>query len=236
MEHPVRPICRIRRPGQVAYAAGLRLQEELVAQRQHEVGGDTLFLLQHPKVLTLGRNTHTGNILLDEATLRARGYEVFEAGRGGDVTFHGPGQLVGYPILKLAPAEQDAHAYLRRLEQVLIDTLADFDIKSRRHAPHTGVWVDQDGARLKIAAIGVRLSRWVTSHGFALNVDCDLGDFDVIVPCGISDYGVTSMAEFLGGGVDIESVTDRVCVHFGRLFDREMNHSAAGLSLTAGSQ
>ena len=143
MDHLPRPICRIRRPGRVAYAAGLRLQEELVAQRQNEVGEDTLVLLEHPKVLTLGRNTRAGNILLDEATLRERGYETFEVGRGGDVTFHGPGQLVGYPVLKLNAGEQDAHAYLRRLEQVLIDALADFGIESTRHAPHTGVWVDR---------------------------------------------------------------------------------------------
>lgn len=217
-----RPVCRIRRPGRVAYAAGLRLQEELVAQRQQDVGEDTLVLLEHPRVLTLGRNAHAENILLDEATLHERGYETFEVGRGGDVTYHGPGQLVGYPVLKLVEAEQDAHAYLRSLEQVLIDTLADFDIESRRHAPHTGVWVDHDGGALKIAAIGVRLSRWVTSHGFALNVDCELSDFDVIVPCGISEYGVTSMAEVLGRDVDSDAVADRVGIHFGRVLDRDM--------------
>ena len=222
MTHASRPTCRIRRPGRVAYSAGLRLQEELVAQRQRDEGEDTLVLLEHPRVLTLGRNAEPGNILLDEATLRERGYETFEVGRGGDVTYHGPGQLVAYPVLRLAPAEQDAHAYLRRLEQVLIDTLTDFDINSRRHAPHTGVWVDHDDRALKIAAIGVRLSRWVTSHGFALNVDCALSDFDVIVPCGIADYGVTSMAEVLGHGIDSDAVADRIGIHFGRVFDRKM--------------
>ena len=227
MVHPSRPTCRIRRPGRVAYAEGLRLQEELVVCHQRGDGEDTLLLLEHPRVLTLGRNAQAGNILVDEATLLERGYETFEVGRGGDVTRHGPGQLVGYPVLKLALTEQDAHAYLRRLEQVLIDTLADFDIESRRHAPHTGVWVDRDGDPLKIAAIGVRLSRWVTSHGFALNVDCDLGDFDVIVPCGISDHGVTSMAEVLGRSVGPDVVADRIGVHFGRVFERDMEPEPA---------
>jgi len=235
MVHPSRPTCRIRRPGRVAYAEGLRLQEELVVCRQRGDGEDTLLLLEHPRVLTLGRNAQAGNILVDEATLLERGYETFEVGRGGDVTCHGPGQLVGYPVLKLALTEQDAHAYLRRLEQVLIDTLADFDIESRRHAPHTGVWVDHDGGLLKIAAIGVRLSRWVTSHGFALNVNCDLGDFDVIVPCGISDHGVTSMAEVLGRGVGPDVVADRIGVHFGRVFDRHMEPEPAK-ALSEGAQ
>ena len=235
MVHPSRPTCRIRRPGRVAYAEGLRLQEELVVCRQRGDGEDTLLLLEHPRVLTLGRNAQAGNILVDEATLLERGYETFEVGRGGDVTYHGPGQLVGYPVLKLALTEQDAHAYLRRLEQVLIDTLADFDIGSKRHAPHTGVWVDHDGSPLKIAAIGVRLSRWVTSHGFALNVDCDLGDFDVIVPCGISDHGVTSMAEVLAGGVDADAVADRIGFHFGRVFGRDMKPEPAA-TLADGGQ
>jgi lipoyl(octanoyl) transferase len=235
MTHPSRPTCRIRRPGRVAYAAGLHLQEELVARRQRDEGEDTLVLLEHPRVITLGRNANAGNILLDEAALRERGYETFEVGRGGDVTYHGPGQLVGYPVLKLAPTEQDAHAYLRRLEQVLIDTLTDFDIQSRRHAPHTGVWVDHDGRALKLAAIGVRLSRWVTSHGFALNVNCDLADFDVIVPCGISEYGVTSMTEVLGRGVDPDAVAVRVGVHFGRVFDRDMIPEPV-ITLAAGGQ
>jgi lipoate-protein ligase B len=198
-----------------------------VARRQRDDGEDTLLLLEHPRVLTLGRNAQAGNILVDEATLLKRGYEVFEVGRGGDVTCHGPGQLVGYPVLGLAPAEQDAHAYLRHLEQVLIDTLADFEIESRRQAPHTGVWVDREGSSLKIAAIGVRLSRWVTSHGFALNVDCDLSDFDVIVPCGISEHGVTSMAQVLGHDVDPDAVADRIGVHFGRVFDRDMESEPA---------
>lgn len=217
-----RPDCHVQRPGRVAYADGLRLQDGLVAQRQRGEGTDTLVLLEHPRVLTLGRNAHPENILVDEAGLRARGFETFEVGRGGDVTCHLPGQLVGYPVLALAEAERDAHEYLRRLEQVLIDSLADFGIEADRHVPHTGVWVERPEGPRKIAAIGVRLSRWVSSYGFALNVDCDLSDFDVIVPCGIREYGVASMAEVLGAPVDADRVADAVVAHFGRIFDRVM--------------
>ncbi|RKZ09863.1 octanoyltransferase [bacterium] len=222
MSDAVRPACEVRRPGRVAYGDALRLQEELVAQRQRGEIDDTLLLLEHPRVLTLGRNTKTENLLLDEESLQARGYQVFSAGRGGDVTYHGPGQLVAYPVLLLEGTERDAHDYLRRLEQVLIDTLAEFDVQARQHPPHTGVWVDHEGVPKKIAAIGVRLSRWVTSHGFALNVDCDLSDFEVIVPCGISEYGVTSIAELLGQAPALPELGDRVQEHFGRVFGRRM--------------
>lgn len=223
MAEPARPILDVRLPGRVAYADGLRLQERLVAERQRGVGRDTLVLLEHPRVLTLGRNTHAENLLLDEDALRERGFETFEVGRGGDVTYHGPGQLVGYPVLALASDERDAHEYLRRLEQVLIDALAEFGIEARRHAPHTGAWVDVGGESRKIAAIGVRLSRWVTSHGFALNVDCALEDFDVIVPCGIREHGVTSMSEVLDRSISVSEVQPAITVHFARVFDRELS-------------
>lgn len=226
--------CLVRRPGRVAYAEGLRLQEDLVAQRQRGAGEDTLVLLEHPRVLTLGRNAHAENVLLDDAALEARGFEVFEVGRGGDVTCHLPGQLVGYPVLALGEDERDAHAYLRRLEQVLIDTLAEFGIAATRHAPHTGVWVEGAGGPRKIAAIGVRFSKWVSSHGFALNVDCELSDFDVIVPCGIREYGVTSMAEVLGGPVDAAAVADRVVGHFGQVFGRSMQDAPAAAGAPGG--
>lgn len=216
----------VRRPGRVAYADGLRLQDELVVARQQGEGRDTLVLLEHPRVLTLGRNSHVENVLLDQAQLRARGFEVFEVGRGGDVTYHGPGQLVGYPILRLDGDERDAHGHLRRIEQVLIDTLADFGVDAFRHPPHTGVWVHDGGAERKIAAIGVRLSKWVSSHGFALNVDVDLDDFDVIVPCGIRDLGVTSMQRVLGRDVGLDSVADRVVEHFPRVFGRVLGDGA----------
>ena len=216
-----RPAFDVRRPGRVAYADALRLQDELVAMRQQDEGHDTLVLLEHPKVLTLGRNAHAENVLLSEEQLRARGFEVFEVGRGGDVTYHGPGQLVGYPILRLAEGERDAHAYLRKVEQLLIEVLGDFGLPAFRHPPHTGVWVEHEGAKRKIAAIGVRFSKWVSSHGFALNVDCDLSDFGVIVPCGISEYGVTSMRQVLGREVGLDEVADRVVARFGDVFGRD---------------
>jgi len=220
MSDPARRTLVVRRPGRVAYADGLRLQDDMVAQRQRGAGDDTLVLLEHPKVLTLGRNSSADNILLDEAALRDRGFETFDVGRGGDVTYHGPGQLVGYPILALGEDEKDAHEYLRRIEEVLIAVLSDLGVDGFRHPPHTGVWVDRPDGPRKIAAIGVRLSRWVTSHGFALNVACDLSDFDVIVPCGIRDFGVTSMAEVLGRPVSLDEVAARLPEHFGRIFGR----------------
>lgn len=173
-------------------------------------------------MLTLGRNSHPENILLDAASLAARGFEVHEAGRGGDVTYHGPGQLVGYPVLALADDEKDAHAYLRRLEEVLIAALARLGVSADRHPPHTGVWVEHEGAPKKVAAIGVRLSRWVTSHGFALNVDCDLEDFEVIVPCGIRDHEVTSIAHVADRTPSMAEVGMLVQEEFGRVFGRQM--------------
>ena len=214
--------CTVRRLGRVAYADALRLQEASVAARQSGAATDTLFLLEHDKVLTLGRNSHAENILLDHAALRARGFETFEVGRGGDVTYHGPGQLVGYPILALEGEERDAHRYLRALEELLLRTLADFGIAAFRHPPHTGVWVEHEGAPRKIAALGVRFARWVSSHGFALNVHCDLRDFDVIVPCGIRDHGVTSMEQVLGREVTLDEVQARVIAHAGAVLDREL--------------
>ena len=210
----------VRRPGRVAYADALRWQQEAVLRRQEGKGEDVLFLLEHPRVITLGRNSHRAHLLLSEEVLRARGYEIHEVGRGGDVTYHGPGQLVGYPILALRSEERDAHAYLRKLEQVLIDTLSDLAVAARRHPPHTGVWVDGAEGPEKIAAIGVRLSKWVSSHGFALNLDCDLEDFHVIVPCGIREYRVTSVERVLGAAPPRAEVEDLVVGHFSRVFQR----------------
>jgi lipoyl(octanoyl) transferase len=204
--------------GRVGYAAGLALQEGWVSRIQAGDEEDRLFLLEHPHVLTLGRNAQAENVLLSLEELRARGATVHEVGRGGDVTYHGPGQLVGYSILSLIGAERDAHDYLRWLEEVLLLTLADFSIEARRHPPHTGVWVGDN----KIAAIGVRFSRWVSSHGFALNVDCELDWFSTIVPCGIRDYGVTSMEELLGEAPDAARVRERLLWHFGRVMQREV--------------
>lgn len=205
----------VRRLGLVPYAEGLELQAELVRQRRDGEIADTLLLLQHPHVITLGSGTHPENILLDEETRRARGIELFNAGRGGDVTYHGPGQLVGYPILDLKPGRCDLHRYLRDLEEVLIRVLADFDLTAGRRGGMTGVWV---GDR-KLAAIGVRVSSgWITSHGFALNVTTDLAFFDAIIPCGIQDYGVGSLEAELGRPIAMEEVEERVIQHFAATF------------------
>src|SRR5213593_1522669 len=186
----------IRRLGVVPYADALELQRALVEDRRANRVGDLLLLVEHPHVLTLGvrGDGGRGHILVTAEALAARGVEVHETGRGGDVTYHGPGQIVGYPILDLKPDRCDVHRYVRDLEDVLIRTAADFGIGAQRVPGLTGVWVGRE----KLAAIGVRLSRWITSHGFALNVSTDLEYFNLIVPCGIADRGVTSVERLLG--------------------------------------
>ena len=181
--------------GRVDYRAGLALQERLVDGRRKGHIGDTLVLLEHPPVITLGRNSDASHVLHDADELARRGLELHEIGRGGDVTYHGPGQLVGYPVVRLEGAEKDAHTYLRKLEQGLIGIVAHYGIEAGRIDGLTGIWVGND----KLAAIGVRLSTgWITSHGFALNVTTDLDGFSAIVPCGIRGHGVTSLAHLLG--------------------------------------
>jgi lipoyl(octanoyl) transferase len=207
----------VQRLGQVPYACGLELQEHLVAERQANRIPDTLLLLEHAPVFTLGRNARQEHLLLGEADLRARGFDVFECGRGGDVTYHGPGQVVGYPILDLSPDRRDVHRYVRDLEEVLVRTCRDYGIAAERVAGLTGTWVGLD----KIGAIGVRIARWVTSHGFALNVATDLSAFGLIVPCGIRDRGVTSLERLLGRNVPMDDVMGRVTAHFAAVFDRE---------------
>jgi lipoyl(octanoyl) transferase len=200
------------------YSDALALQRALVADRQSGRVDDTLLLIEHPRVLTLGVRGDGGrsHILASDEALSARGMQVFEAGRGGDVTYHGPGQIVGYPILDLRPDRCDVHRYVRDLEEVLIRVASDFGIRAERVPGLTGVWVGRE----KLAAIGVRISRWVTSHGFALNVTTDLRDFDLIVPCGIRDRGVTSLVQ-LGSPATRDQVDDRIGVRFCEVFDRE---------------
>ena len=191
--------------GRVDSSPALQLQADLVRARREDRIGDTLVLLEHPPVITLGRNSDRAHLLADEQELSAAGVELHEVGRGGDVTYHGPGQLVGYPLLKLEGAVRDAHAYLRNLEQGLIDVAAHYGIEADRVPGLTGIWT---GDR-KLAAIGVRLSTgWITSHGFALNVDTDLSGFDRIVPCGIQDRGVTSLDLLLEQTPTIEAVAE----------------------------
>lgn len=210
----------VRRLGRIGYAEGVELQKALVAQRQAGGIDDILLLVEHPPVITLGVKTRGAfsNIRVDRAALASRGVEVHETGRGGDVTYHGPGQLVGYPILDLKPDRQDVHRYVRDLEEVLIRTAADYGLDAARIAGFSGAWA---GDR-KLAAIGVRISRWVTSHGFALNVTTDLSGFDLIVPCGIADRGVTSLAALLGREVEMADVEARVVRHFGDVFERDV--------------
>ena len=198
------------------YAEAFRLQRELVASRQRGVIPDQLVILEHPHTITLGRNGKREHLLASEDILRRAGISFQETDRGGDITYHGPGQIVGYPIVDLREWKRDVAAYVRAIEQVLIDTLADFGVAAERVAGLTGVWT---GGR-KIAAIGVHISRWVTSHGFALNVSTDLSYFQYIVPCGLT-LPVTSMAE-LGVHADPDEVAGRLAAHFGRIFEREM--------------
>jgi lipoyl(octanoyl) transferase len=190
--------------GVVSYADALALQHSLVEDRKAGRIRDQLLLLQHPPVITLGvKNRHDrSHIVATEATLQQQGVTVFETGRGGDVTYHGPGQLVGYPIISLKPDRCDVHRYVRDLEEVLIRTAAAFGVSAARIPGLTGVWVGND----KLAAIGVRISRWVTSHGFAFNVNTNLSHFDLIVPCGIADRGVTSLEKLLGQEIQLDRV------------------------------
>ena len=206
----------VRHLGTVPYGEALDLQTVLAEERRHGRIGDVLLRLQHPHVLTLGARGDGGrsHILATPARLSDLGVTVFETGRGGDVTYHGPGQLVGYPILDLKPDRCDVHTYVRGIETVLIRTVADYGIEAGRIPGLTGVWVGHE----KIAAIGIRISRWITSHGFAFNVSTNLEYFRLIVPCGISDRGVTSLEKLLGREVAFDEVEERVARHFCDVF------------------
>jgi lipoyl(octanoyl) transferase len=204
--------------GRLSYEDGVELQRRLVERRKAGEIDDTLVLLEHPHVVTLGvkvRNSRA-HVLRSDIELAQAGVGLFESGRGGDVTYHGPGQLVGYPIIDLKPDRTDAHRYVRDLEEVLIRVCSGYGLEATREPGLTGVWVGGE----KVAAIGVRLSRWVTSHGFALNVDPDLSYFGLIVPCGITDRGVTSLARLLGTAPDPADVRRRVVSAFCEVFER----------------
>jgi lipoyl(octanoyl) transferase len=208
--------CQVRELGRIDYGHAYELQRQLVAERKQEQIGDQLLLLEHPHVVTLGRNGHLENLLAPPEVLSRAGISYYPTDRGGDITYHGPGQLVGYPILDLREWKRDVVAYVRAVEEVIIDTLADFQISAVRIPKLTGVWVNGR----KIAAIGVHISRWVTSHGFALNVNTDLTYFQYIVPCGLTKP-VTSMAQ-LGCAADLSAVSRTLAGHFARVFDCEL--------------
>lgn len=201
--------------GRVDYEDGLALQKKLVAERQAGTSTDALILLEHPVTYTIGRSGGEANLLVPEEEVRARGGSVHRVDRGGDITYHGPGQLVGYPILDLNDHYRDVHRYLRDLEEVLIRLLGDYGLCAERVAGLSGVWVGMD----KMAAMGVHVSRWVTSHGFALNVTTELDDFSRIVPCGIRDRGVTSMARLLGRPIGLDDVATKAAARFAEVFE-----------------
>ena len=206
----------IRRLGLVPYGEALKLQRDLVEDRRAGRIPDLLVLLQHPPVITLGVKGDGGraNVLASPQRLAELGIDVSETGRGGDVTYHGPGQIVGYPILDLKPDRCDVHRYVRDLEDVMIRVCADYGVNAGRIAGLTGAWVGTE----KIGAIGVRISRWITSHGFAFNVTTNLADFQLIVPCGISDRGVTSLEKTTGRELSVSAVEDDVVRHFTAVF------------------
>jgi lipoyl(octanoyl) transferase len=210
----------VRRLGIVAYSEAEALQRSLVEERKAGRIGDTLLLLQHPHVITLGvkRASAREHIVAAPDELAARGVEVHESGRGGDVTYHGPGQVVGYPILDLKPGRADVHQYVRDVEEVMIRVCAEHGLDATRVPGLTGAWVRTPRGPEKIGAIGVRISRWVTSHGFAFNVSTDLDYFALIVPCGIGDLGVTSLEALLGRPVPIPPVEDALVRHFAAVF------------------
>jgi lipoyl(octanoyl) transferase len=219
--------------GRVSYAEALAIQQQVIAARKQNLVGDTLLLLEHPPVLTLGRNAHRSNVLVSDDLLAQRGVEVHEINRGGDVTYHGPGQLIGYPIVDLRgdlPGKKGPYLgpvdYVRLLEEVLIRTCGDFGVMTQRICKLTGVWTLAGGSirEKKIAAIGVHVSQGVTSHGFALNVTTDLRDFEWIVPCGITDSEVTSLE--LEADADrqptMEMALNSTARNFGRIFERQV--------------
>lgn len=211
-------MCQVELPGVLGYREGLRLQRERVAARKAGTIPDTLILLEHPPVYTLGRNARRENVLFTPERLRQLGAELFETDRGGDVTYHGPGQLVGYPILDLTRHRRDLSWYMHSLEEVFIRVASEYGIAAGRIAGARGAWVGND----KMVAMGVHVSRWVTSHGFAFNVNTDLRFFTWIVPCGLHDKGVTSLQKLLGHEVSMDAVTERVIRHFGEVFEVEM--------------
>jgi lipoyl(octanoyl) transferase len=206
----------------IPYAPAYELQRQLVAARKARAIPDVLLLCEHPHVITLGRNGTRDNLRAPEALLARKNVEFHSSDRGGDITYHGPGQIVGYPILDLAEHRRDIGWYVAQLEEVMIRATGDFGLAAKRIPGCHGAWLDTPRGEEKLGALGVHLSRWVTSHGFAYNVSTDLAYFDLIVPCGISGKGVTSLERALGRPVDIAKACDRVVAHFAEIFGFEI--------------
>jgi lipoyl(octanoyl) transferase len=214
--------CCLTDLGRVPYAAASELQRLLVASRKAGTTPDLLLLCEHPHVITLGRNGKPEHLLAGSGLLRQMNVEFATTDRGGDITYHGPGQIVGYPILDLTAHRRDVRWYVEQLEEVMIRASADWSVQARRVEGRHGIWVESGSSEEKLAAIGVHMSRWVTSHGFAYNVSTDLRYFDLIVPCGINDRRATSLERVLGRSVTRAEVQDRLAFHFGEVFTREM--------------
>jgi lipoyl(octanoyl) transferase len=206
--------------GLLSWSDAYALQQRIVAARKAGAIDDVLLFCEHPHVLTLGRNASQKNLLASENVLRQKNVELRETNRGGDITYHGPGQIVGYPILNLDPIRRDVHWYVRTLEEAMIRASADFGISAYRIPGKTGIWVQPPGniPEEKLAAIGVHISRWVTSHGFAFNVSTDLRYFDLIIPCGIADRKATSLEKLLHRNVSLDEVRPRLAQQFTNLF------------------
>jgi lipoate-protein ligase B len=222
MNANARSVCRAIDLGRMDYDVAFDLQKREVERLQRDEGEDVLLFVEHPHVITVGRNADGSALLADRRLIEARGARVVATDRGGDVTYHGPGQLVGYPILRMEPSRGDIRRYVHDLEEVLIYTLADFSVFAGRHPEHRGVWVKNR----KIASLGIRISRWVTSHGFALNVATDLSYFSLMNPCGISGCVMTSLETELAVPVAMAAVRDRVTARFGEVFERTMREEA----------
>jgi lipoyl(octanoyl) transferase len=223
----------------IGYAEAFELQKRIVAARKADAIGDVLLLCEHPHVITLGRSGKRENLLASERVLAQKGVELHETNRGGDITYHGPGQIVGYPVIQLAAIRRDVVWYVRMLEEVMIRACADFGVEARREEGKTGAWIDAQktdspqraqssqssekaqSAAEKIGAIGVHISRWVTSHGFAFNVATDLRYFELIVPCGIAERKATSLEKVLGRAVKRNEAATKLVEHFGEVFGRE---------------
>lgn len=210
--------------GLIAYQAAWALQRELVEARKAAAIPDVLLLCEHPHVITLGRNGHVENLRASEERLARMNVEFHHTDRGGDITYHGPGQIVGYPIVDLAEHRRDIRWYVEQLEEVMIRATADFGLAAHRSEANHGVWVDAPDGEEKLAALGVHLSRWVSSHGFAYNVSTELRYFDLIVPCGVAGKGATSLERALGHSVAMDQVRERLVAHFGAVFEREPVH------------